>query len=392
MSDSLPMFWSNRTNFEGLMQRTDERILKASEFPRPAPISTNEWDNARMGPSTIVEGWFYEDVGVLIAPGGTGKTTLVLFMAIHIALGRDLFGATVVKPGPVVILTAEDARESLVARLRSISQQMLLSAEEVFIVQKSILISDVSGNPLKLTEVSNQVVKSSNGTERLIRAIVSIQPVVVFIDPAVSFGIGEHRVNDAEQGLIEAARKIRNEASCCVEYVHHTGKQAARTQSKDQYSGRGGSAFADGSRMVHVLQPMEQGDWLKATGDILRDGEVGLVLARPKISHAPPQPEIYLKRTGHIFAHYRATIDKNSALTANAERVLEVIEREIAAGRMPTGRSLEAMQIGLKQKELRDAIAWLRASNRITEVRNQNSKGRGGVRSYLKLLDSTDGG
>ena len=375
---------SGSISMNGLMHKA-ERAARPKPFPKPPSISLEEWNDARTGPRPVVENWLYEDVGVLIAPGGTGKTSLVLFQAIHIVLGRDLFGSKVVNGGPVVILTAEDDRESLIGRLRAVSQQMELSAEEIDHVRRNVLISDVSGEAFKLTQISNQIVKPSINTERLVPVLADIQPAVVFIDPAVSFGTGESRVNDAEQGLIEAARRIRNEAICAVMFVHHTGKQSARLQTTDQYAGRGGSAFADGSRMVHVLQPLDSGEWLKATGDTLQERETGLIFARPKISHAPPQQPIYLKRIGHLFVQYGISEDKNAALTANSEMVLELIKSEIADGRLPTGRSLDALQSGLKQRELRSAIEWLRTSGRVIDARN--AKGRGGVRSYLKPTD-----
>jgi RecA-family ATPase len=90
--------------------------------------------------------------------------------------------------------------------------------------------------------------------------------VLVTIDPSVSFGVGESGVNDPEQGLIEAGRRLRKTLNCRVRFIHHTGKQVARDQIKDQYAGRGGSAFADGARMVHVLQPLNAAEWHKAAG------------------------------------------------------------------------------------------------------------------------------
>jgi RecA-family ATPase len=64
----------------------------------------------------------------------------------------------------------------------------------------------------------------SPAIDDLIEEARPLAPVLVIIDPAVSFGVGETRVNDAEQGLIEAARRIRAALGCCVRYVHHTGR------------------------------------------------------------------------------------------------------------------------------------------------------------------------
>ena len=179
-------------------------------------------------------------------PGGVGKTTLLLFFAIHITLGRDLFGHPIKRSGPVVYLTAEDDRGTMVARLRHMCAELKLTTEEVETVRRSVFILDVSGLGFKLTKVDGEVVVSGAGATALVEKLKPIKPAMLFIDPAVSFGVGESRVNDAEQGLIEAGRLIRNEVGCGVLYVHHTGKGGSRKDeaSMDQYDGRGGSALA----------------------------------------------------------------------------------------------------------------------------------------------------
>lgn len=358
---------------------------RGTPFDLSPPISEEEWYSSSASPICIVENWFYEDVGVFVAPGGTGKTTLILFEAVHIVLGMPLFGHRVINPGPVLILTAEDSREGLVARLRFICSQLRLSDEEISKVRQEVIITDVSGKGFKLTTVERDTVVPSRNAERFIRAAAKMHPALVVIDPAVSFGIGESRVNDAEQGLIDAARRIRNELRCGVVYVHHTGKANARDKTLDQYSGRGGSAFADGSRMVHILQSVSSQDWLKATGDELQDGEFGFVLARPKISYATPQPHLYLKRKGHIFTRYDHSEDKTVALHANAEKVWRFLKDEISEGRRHSGRKLEELEL-MPQKALRGAIAQLMDEGRL-ERSSMTTTGRGGSHSYLRPID-----
>jgi RecA-family ATPase len=121
------------------------------------------------------------------------------------------------------------------------------------------------------------------------------------MDPLVSFGVGEQRVNDAEQGLIEAMRMLRGEFDCCVEGIHHSGKANAREKTLDQYAGRGGSAMADGARMVCVMQPLEANEWLAATGYYLEPDTTGIVMALPKMSYCRAQESIYLVRRGYAF-------------------------------------------------------------------------------------------
>lgn len=364
-----------------------------TDFSKPYPlsptISVDEWDNAHAAPICIVDGWFYEDVGVFIAPGGTGKTTFVLFEAIHIALGKPLFGSRVFNPGPVVILTAEDTREMLIARLRHISCQLPLTEDEMQRVRDSIVITDVAGTGFKLTEVMRDVVRPAAIVDTLIASLRRITPAIVFIDPAVSFGVGESRVNDAEQGLIDAGRKIRNEVQCGVIYVHHTGKESARKGSIDQYAGRGGSAFADGSRMVHVLQRMEPDKWFEATGDELKPNEVGLILARPKISAEPPQADLYIKRRGYLFERYDHTASANALLDANANKVWAILREQTDAGYFPTQNSIEALtrEQKISRAPLREAIAHLRSTGRVIET-SMTTGGQGGARKYLRPVEA----
>lgn len=369
-----------------------EKAIEAREpkkWEPPAAITEGEWDAAQPAPPCIVENFYYADVGVFIAPGGTGKTTLVLFEAVHIALGLPLFNLRITNPGRVVVLTAEDSREMLVARLRFICNQMNLDEAQMQHVRESIMISDVSGTGFKLTEVLRDVVAPSKQVESLTTGLQSFKPAVIFIDPAVSFGIGESRVNDAEQGLVDAGRRIRNELGCAVIYVHHTGKQNARDKSGDQYAGRGGSAFADGSRMVQVLQVMEPKEWLSATGNELAQGESGFRLTRPKLSYAQRQGDLLIKRRGHLFFHFDHSSEGAAMAVRNsAEKLLARIKRDVSEGKQPTQNGLFDIkeELGMTKNEISAGVRLLLAEQRLCHEPTGH-KGRGGPREYLRPMD-----
>ena len=108
-------------------------------------ITDSELATANLTPTCFVEEYLYADVANLSAPGGTGKTTLVLYEAICIALGRPVHGMKVMKPGWTLIITAEDQRERLVARLREIMNSMDLTNDERKTVMRGVLPWDVTG-------------------------------------------------------------------------------------------------------------------------------------------------------------------------------------------------------------------------------------------------------
>jgi RecA-family ATPase len=282
------------------------------------PIEDEEWALATLAPRCIVENYLYADVAQLVAPGGVGKTTLILYEAVMIALGRPLWGLEVSAPGQTIILTKEDSRERLVARLREICRALDLSPAEIATVRRSVLIEDLTGRVnmrFAWADPNTRQVVSTGAADLILATYCErTLPAQIVVDPMVSFGAGEANVNDNEQAIIETARKIIRQSPTCVRFIHHTGKTNARTQTLDQYSGRGGSAMADGSRMTTVLAehdpetskypiPME---W---AGIIESERGQALIHNRAKLQYAPKQPVLLLLRQGWGYGYREFSAD-----------------------------------------------------------------------------------
>lgn len=363
-------------------------LLENASPPRgawsvPDFASVSEWASARLDPGCIVENYVYRDVALLIAPGSTGKTTATLFEAVCIALGRPLWGLRVVTPGPVLIVTAEDRREFLVARLREICNAMGLAEEEMQQVRQMIRIDDRTGQAARrLTTIVNDMVEVAAFAMDIVKGCrrVGFAPVLVQFDPVVSFGVGEARVNDAEQGLIHAARVVMTELNCCVRLVHHSGKGPALEKRADQYAARGGSALSDGARMVSVMHAATAGELFKATGRSLHDGESAFALHRPKMSYSPSQDKnvIFVVRRGFGFEHApMLNADSPDAIQAEqAQRrqdalrgaLLDAAEKAWRSG-MPASRTaLTKLVDGYRADDKRTAVEQLLAECWLLEV------------------------
>lgn len=364
--------------------------VKADTLLIPRLVSDAVWYSSRTTRPTIVDSWWYEDVGCLFAPGGVGKTTLLLFQVIHIVLGLDLFGYHVARPGPVFYLTAEDDRETLIARLRCMCQELGLSVDQTLWVRNNVHIIDVSGQGIKLTHIEKDVVLPTEYVAKMIERWKPYQPSGVIIDPGVSFGVGESRVNDAEQGLIDACRRVRNELLCAVLIVHHTGKANAREKALDQYAGRGGSALSDGSRMVHVMQSLTPEEWTAKTGDTLEPGESGIVYARPKVTWAPAnQPTIYLKREGYLFTRYDHMDAEASAevtLEKNVAKINTFLREEWTRGFKYSKDDLEKKKGFMRRDELREAVSHMEVQKMLIVV-PESLGGRGAPKKVLQPAD-----
>lgn len=333
------------------------------------PITADELQRARLTPRVILQELLYSDVRTRISAGGTGKTTVALFEAVTLALGRELWGRTPDRPCRTVIVTREDGREILVARLREICYSLMLDADELARAMENVTILDLSNEPFRLSCVIDDVVyPHAANLDALVAELKPWAPDWVIFDPLVSFGVGEARVNDAEQGLVEAFRIIRNRLDCCVEGIHHSGKANAKEKALDQYAGRGGSAMSDGCRMVCVMQPLDASEWQQATGSPLDAGESGIVMALPKLSYAKSQPSIFVRRNGYRFSMVtprRQAPEQKAA--AQAEQVLQFIRHEYDQGRRYSSTDLEESKakLNLSRAEIRAAVTALKVAGRV---------------------------
>ncbi|PYG00748.1 RecA-family ATPase [Thioalkalivibrio sp. ALE21] len=364
-------------------------------------VSKAEAEAARLTPTEIVEGLLFADLAALIAPGGVGKTTAVLSAGIGLALGTYAFGREVVTSGRVLYVTGEDAREQLAARRERIMDSLFLPEGEKQRVRENFGVWDVSEGGVKLTRDLHGNIEPTPVARQIVEAYKDDPPVLVIFDPVVSFGTSEGRPNDNEQGIIAAARQIIRGLGCCVLLIHHTGKANARDKTTDQYSGRGGSALADGSRMVFVLT---RWDGTGAAGSArppealgsLEDSEV-LQLHPAKTSYAPrgKARTIWIKRTG--FAFQFAEEETKSAEQVHAEQdrtVLNELHQRMGRGEWPTKRALEdsAAGMGMARQQVRLALERLKGRGRIEDRTLPKEERRGMRQTYLCPVDGLDDG
>lgn len=294
------------------------------------PFTEAEAKSARLHPRMLVEDYLFADLRNLVAAGGVGKTTMLLHEAVYAALGRSIWNKKVAAPFTTVIITKEDSREILVARLNQIMIDLELNVTERHSVFDRVWAIDLVGEPFKLAEFSDQVLHPHFANlDKLILRCNALKPDRIIFDPLMSFSVGESHVNDAEQAIVEASRYImRKIPNCAIDVVHHTGKGNARAGTTDQYSGRNGSALPDGARMVAVLNKMKPDAFYEATGVKLNlaEHEAGLLLSLPKLSYCAPQADIYIHRRDFLFEAVKpldaelreALANENKAASKNA--------------------------------------------------------------------------
>lgn len=211
----------------------------------------------------------------------------------------------------MVFLTGEDKKDDHEYRLHHLVRAMGLTDAQRQTVRDNIYIEDLSGQLARLVQMD----RGGNLTftsivDELVLAYRDIRPALVNLDPMVSFGPGERMVNDGEQAVVVAARRVVAGLGCCCRLVHHTGKQVARDGTVDQYSGRGGSALGDGVRSQAQLLVHATADKVQRPRGVTHEDieeERVLRLHVNKLSHAErPKEPFWLVRDGWKFAVYLA--------------------------------------------------------------------------------------
>lgn len=358
------------------------------ENPLRQPIrhfSDDETNAAKLQPRVLVENYLYADLRNLIAAGGVGKTTMLLHEAVCGALGRPIWGNSVPAAFTTVFVTKEDSREIFAGRLRELMREMELSDDERSMVYARVFVVDLSGMSYKLAQLTakGQVTPHEENLEALVNHCLPIAPDRIVFDPLVSFTVGEGHVNDAEQGVVEAARYLmRRIPDVAIDIVHHTGKANARLGAMDQYAGRNGSALPDGSRMVAVVIKCSSESFYSETGCSLDEmgSETGLRVCFPKMSYAAQPPDLFIRRLGFFFEVVpTVSLEKRAEIqmmkrTADMQETLEATKASI----------MKAMHLG---RGSLDPLDRYPSRSRVTELAGVVGKKVNRKRALDELLD-----
>ena len=108
-------------------------------------------------------------------------------------------------------------------------------------------------------------------------------------------------------------------------------------------------------------------------------------MARAKLSYAPPQPNIWVRRRGWTFDYFvEEPRDSDAARDRDADKVAEFLVEELYHGRRYTARSLEdSGKLKLPRARLRAALAALEAAGRLEERELPTDQRRGRKKHYL---------
>jgi len=251
----------NKDAYEkALRDQAKPAVLDIEDDPLVAHLRAG----GRVDFSSVKEVEFYIDglierrrsVG-LVAPGGTGKTTLVLDLAIATALGTEWLGMQV-QQGAFVLISKDDLKADLDGAFKSMVEARGLSDKDAKTVLDNVhlfsLLELEKAGLLDFADESNGTPAATQLKERLIAGLRDIKNVrCVMLDTLRQFAGGDTNSSRVMGIATQAVTSLAATLDCVAIVPHHTTKVGAREGTVDQYTGSGSAAFGDNLRVILVL-------------------------------------------------------------------------------------------------------------------------------------------
>ncbi len=242
--------------------------MSASDAEVDPPPKITATPFAWRDPATIpIREWLYgyhlirKFVGLTIAPGATGKSSLLIADALAMTSGRPILGTTTYgKPLQVWIWNLEDPSDELERRVAATMQYYGITPADI----GDRLFMD-SGRDQSLC-IARQDRNCSTIMEPIIDALVAEllarQIDVLIIDPFVSSHTVSENDNGAMDAVVKAWGRVAERANCAIELVHHLRKLNGAEATAE--SSRGAIALVAAARSVRVLNAMTKDEAEKA--------------------------------------------------------------------------------------------------------------------------------
>lgn len=214
--------------------------------------------------------WLYDGfllrraVTTLVADGGTGKSTLLIAIAAHAALGRDFMGYRIKPPGvPVrsIILNAEDDADENSRRLYAVCNHFKFDIDAV---RPMIAIRSSDYATVQLTTGTPPQINHAD-VQSLIKVASETDVGLVCFDPLNEFHSAKMEDNAQARYVMAVQRMIARQANVAVLNAHHTSKPPSGRDERagNAHASLGAVSIINSSRVAMTLYPASADDCSK---------------------------------------------------------------------------------------------------------------------------------
>lgn len=200
-------------------------------------------------------------VSATIAPGGLGKSSLIVTEVMAMVSGLALLGVRPVGRLRVWLWNLEDPREEISRHIQATALRFDLKPEDL----DNYLWVDSGRDQRLVTAISTPegVMILEPVISNLVAEMKARQIDVIVVDPFVSSHEASENDNPAMDRIVKAWGRVAQLANCAVELVHHARKPVGGERETTVDSSRGGKALTDGCRSVRVLNRMTEDEGKK---------------------------------------------------------------------------------------------------------------------------------
>lgn len=339
--------------------------------------------NRFLGKEPVPRRWLITDVlpsekvGVIVAPGGTGKSIFLLHVGMGVATGAPVFGIWETgEIGGVLMLLAEDDDEEIHRRIHYIIRQLASSNnhESIEAMLKNLIVKSMVAEKNLMTAAGvSRDMEQTNYVERLIATAKLVPNLkLIVIDPASRFRGGEENSAEDTTRFVEALERVAQETGATVLFAHHTNKVSSQATEASQNASRGSSALTDGVRWQMNLAGMTEKE---AQNYAIPTDErhMYLTATNTKNNYALRQPAIVLKRgEGGCLHHVALTSNKEKQAEDGKSKIIRLVAEETKAGRLYSKTSFAEKfgglnkELGVGENTVRDLLKDLVATNKLS--------------------------
>jgi RecA-family ATPase len=278
------------------------------ESPKEGPAAPfilrpfKSFDPALLPPREFLLSKHYQrrTVSGTVAPGGTGKSSLVMVESVAMATGRPLLGEEPKERVKVWLHNGEDNMIELKRRLAGICQHYNIPMSEL-----EGWFFYTSGNevPLRVAQTYREVQLQTDHrlVKQITEAIADNKVDVVTFDPLVTLHSVPENNPGQMDGVIRIFTRIADTQNCAIDLSHHTRKLPPGSSGED-YSVddmRGARAISDAMRAVRILNFMSEGE-AETAGLLEVERTTYFRIDRGKANYSPPSKEAVWRKFENV--------------------------------------------------------------------------------------------
>lgn len=253
----------------------------------------------------VLPGFLRKTVGIMVAPGATGKSYVSLQLAISIALGKDVFGLfdptdeEEIEQGLVLVINVEDPQEAVHDRFRRMhNMSERFTDDDIQKLKANVKMVTLYGEAFGIAERDeNGAITMSGEWEALMHVIRDLKPRLVILDTLNRMSGGAAENDNGEMGrVLSYIEKLNKFANVSTLLLHHTNKTSTLNgRGDEQQAGRGASVVTDNGRWQANLRTMtkEEAEPLEVSEDARRNW---VKLTYSKINYGPGINYVWLQR------------------------------------------------------------------------------------------------